>query len=334
MLKLVRVALTAAILVALGVRLRRRARRPSPVPPSPAPRPVEVRGKTGMWLAWVVIAAVVAVVLAVALIPAQGRNRAEGTDQEQPGQTLTLNSHGQVLSAETPDGADATPPPAVATPSTAAATPSSAAVTPSPAEATPQVLAGPVTCTPVRRPVAIRPIDTSVKRQVIKEWRRIERWLRANAPTTYRTLGAPGRARTIAVAESQMGLDFPDDLRASLLRHNGGNDVLPGGLDLTIRQIRDTWRGQCRVDGEWWQAPRMIPFQSRWSGRWAVVDAASHNVSWDDDVADFGLDAAPTPVTFLLRTTADVLERGGDVAGWTPKVKRGVLQWKLEYLEN
>ncbi|MFI6907417.1 SMI1/KNR4 family protein [Nonomuraea sp. NPDC050394] len=324
MLKLVRVALTAAILVALGVRLRRRARRPSPVAP-PAPRPVEVRGKTGMWLAWVVIAAVVAVVLAVALIPAQGRDRAEETDREQPGPTLTLNTREQVLPAVTPAAAQATPFPAQATPSPARATPSAA-------EATPRALAGPATCTPARRPVAIRPIDAAVKRQVTREWRRIERWLKANAPTTYRTLGAPGRARTIAVAESQMGVDFPDDLRASLLRHNGGNDgVFAGGLDLTVRQIRDAWRGQCRVDGEWWQAPGKLPFQYRGEGRWGVVDAASHNVSWDDDVADFGLGAEPTPVTLLLRTTADVLERGGDVAGWTPKVKRGVLQWKLEY---
>ncbi|MFI9551313.1 hypothetical protein [Nonomuraea endophytica] len=310
MLKLVRVALTAAILVALGVRLRRRARRPSPVPPAPAPRPVEVRGKTGMWLAWVVIAAVVAVVLAVALVPAQGRDRAEGTDQEPPG-TLTLNSHGQVFSAAAPDGADATPPPA---------------------EATPQALAGPATCTPARRPVAIRPIDESVKRQVTREWRRIERWLRANAPTTYRTLGAPGRARTIAVAESQMGLDFPDDLRASLLRHNGGNnDVLSGGLDLTIRQIRDTWRGQCRVDGEWWQAPRMIPFQYRGEKRWGVVDAASGAVAWDDETTVAGVEEPPASFTLLLRTTADVLERGGGFSGWMPRVKDGVLQWVPEY---
>ncbi|MFI6531022.1 SMI1/KNR4 family protein [Nonomuraea sp. NPDC050547] len=325
MLKLVRVALTAAILVALGVRLRRRARRPSPAPP-PAPRPVEVREKTGMWLAWAVIAAVVAVVLAVALIPAQGRDRAEGTDQEEPGRALAPNSHEQGMPAATPAAAETTPSPAETTPSPAEATPSAG-------EATPQALAGPATCTPARRPVAVRPIDPAVKRQVTREWRRIERWLKANAPTTYRTLGGPGRARTIAVAESQMGVNFPDDLRASLLRHNGGNDVIAGGLDLTIRQIRDTWRGQCRVEGEWWQAPRMIPFQYRWSGRWAVVDAASHNVSWDDDVAGFGLDADPTPVTFLLRTTADVLERGGDVAGWTPKAERGVLQWELEYLE-
>ncbi|MEV4896880.1 SMI1/KNR4 family protein [Nonomuraea sp. NPDC055795] len=329
MLKLVRVALTAAILVALGVRLRRRARRPSPAPPA-APRPVEVREKTGMWLAWAVIAAVVAVVLAVALIPAQGRDRADGTDPEEPGRTLTLNSHGQVLSATTPDGAEATPPPAEAMPSTTVRTPSSAEATPSPA-ATPQALAGPTTCTPATRPVAIRPIDPAVKRQVTKEWHRIERWLKANAPTTYRTLGGPGRARTIAVAESQMGVNFPDDLRASLLRHNGGNDVIAGGIDLTIRQIRDTWRGQCRVEGEWWLAPRMIPFQYRGEKRWGVVDAVTGAVAWDDETTVAGVEEPPASFTLLLRTTADVLERGGGLSGWMPRVKGGVLQWVPEY---
>ncbi|MFD9941717.1 SMI1/KNR4 family protein [Nonomuraea sp. NPDC059023] len=309
MLKLVRVALTAAILVALGVRLRRRARRPSPVPP-PAPRPVEVREKTGMWLAWAVIAAVVAVTLAVALTPDYDREQAE--------LTLALNAHEQARPAGTPPGPETTP--------------SLAEATPSPAEATPQALAGPATCTPARRPVAVRPIDAAVKRQVTREWRRIERWLKANAPTTYRTLGGPGRARTIAVAESQMGVDFPDDLRASLLRHNGGNnDVLSGGLDLTIRQIRDTWRGRCLVDGEWWQAPRMIPFQYRGEKRWGVVDAASGAVAWDDETTVAGVEEPPASFTLLLRTTADVLERGGGLSGWMPRVKAGVLQWVPEF---
>jgi cell wall assembly regulator SMI1 len=56
---------------------------------------------------------------------------------------------------------------------------------------------------------------------VNRQWRRIEAWLKTNAPRSHRTLGKPGKAETIAAAEARMGLPFPDDLRASLLRHDG-----------------------------------------------------------------------------------------------------------------
>ncbi|MFI6295528.1 SMI1/KNR4 family protein [Nonomuraea sp. NPDC050790] len=312
MLKLVRVALTAAILIALGVRLRRRARRPSPVPP-PAPAVVEARGRTGMLLAWAAILGIVALVLVIALVPARGSTEDEPPEGEWP----------------TPSSIQPTPTPIHPTPTPMNATPSSTtAMSPTDVEATPQALGVQTTCTPARRPVTIRPIDPAVRRQVTGDWRRIERWLRKNAPVTYRTLGDPGRARTIAVAESQMGVDFPDDLRASLLRHNGRNDgVFAGGLDLTIRQIRDTWRGQCRVDGQWWQAPGKIPFQYRGEARWAVVDAESGQVGWNDGPAEAGV----ASFTLLLRTTADALERGGGLSGWMPRVKDGVLQWVPEH---
>ena len=93
-------------------------------------------------------------------------------------------------------------------------------------------------------------------RAVNRQWRRIETWLKANAPKSYSTLGKPGRARTIAVAEAQMGLRFPDDLRASLLRHDGAVSAKDawafgflGNWNQGVRGIRDTWRGRARSMG-------------------------------------------------------------------------------------
>ncbi|MGW4798077.1 SMI1/KNR4 family protein [Nonomuraea sp. NPDC004297] len=307
MLKLVRFALTTAILTAIAVRLRRRARTPGrpPVPPAPAPA---ARG-AGMGLVWAGIAMIVALVLTAALLP----GRASEDTPEPPDGPGRARAARQEIPQST-----ATP---ISTPTlTLTSTQAPAAVPDS-------------RCSPEPRPVTVRPVDPKVRRAVNRQWRRVERWLKANAPRTYRTLGAPGRARTIAIAESQMGVDFPDDLRASLLRHNGsrGPDAFgfgfwPGGAaNLGTRDIRDAWRASC--SGERTGAERLIPFlrQAR-PGAYAVVDSAGGAVGWDDQ------DSATAPGAesyyALMRTVADALERGAPVGDRRPAVERGVLRWQ------
>ncbi|TYB61064.1 hypothetical protein FXF51_29940 [Nonomuraea sp. PA05] len=316
MLKLVRLALTAAILTAIAVRLRRRARMPAkrPVPQSPAPA---VR-RTRMGLTWVAIAAIVVVTLTAALVPGStGRATPEPTGSP----PMTQDEERRVsLEAQT----------AVQQP------------LPTPAE-----IPDPH-CSPAPRPVTVRPIDPVVRRAVNRQWVRIERWLKANAPRTYRTLGAPGKARTIAVAEAQMGVDFPDDLRASLLRHNGASGFgfgfwFDGAINQSIREIRDTWRWLCswqRTDLgpdpgiEYWNG-RMIPFlyyleRNSDSAEYAVVDSAGGAVGWDDTIG--GMAPRVSSYYTLMRAVADALERGTPVEGWRPAVERGVLRWEnVEY---
>ncbi|MEW9548834.1 SMI1/KNR4 family protein [Nonomuraea sp. NPDC050783] len=304
MLKLVRMALTAAVLTAIAIRLRRRARLPAR-PAAPA-RPARPARNARMGVVWAGIAAIVAVVLAIALVPRQ-----------------TV-------------GAAAAPAPGPAAP----ATPPTVGWTPPPPVPDPN-------CSPAPRPVAVRPIDPKVRRAVNVQWRRIERWLRANAPRTYRTLAGPGRAGTIAVAESQMGVDFPDDLRASLLRHNGsrGPSVFgfwfDGAAALSIRQIRDTWRDYCEWNDtdlgddpatEYWNG-RMIPFlyfygRDSEDMEYAVVDSAGGAVGWDDTIGGM---APRLPSTYaLLRVVADTLQRRTHLDGRRPVVVRGELRWKLD----
>lgn len=52
-------------------------------------------------------------------------------------------------------------------------------------------------------------------------WTRIDAWLREHAPRTFATLRPPAGDAEIAAAQEQLGVTFPPDLVASLLRHNG-----------------------------------------------------------------------------------------------------------------
>ncbi|MER5967756.1 SMI1/KNR4 family protein [Streptomyces sp. NPDC002057] len=55
-------------------------------------------------------------------------------------------------------------------------------------------------------------------------WNRIDAWLREHAPRTFATLRPPAENEEIAAAQEELGVVFPPDLVASLLRHNGAVD--------------------------------------------------------------------------------------------------------------
>ncbi|MER7914482.1 SMI1/KNR4 family protein [Streptomyces sp. NPDC096068] len=56
---------------------------------------------------------------------------------------------------------------------------------------------------------------------VQESWTRIDAWLREHAPRTFATLRPPAGAGEIAAAQEKLGVVFPPDLVASLLRHDG-----------------------------------------------------------------------------------------------------------------
>ncbi|MEV0975002.1 SMI1/KNR4 family protein [Microtetraspora glauca] len=200
-------------------------------------------------------------------------------------------------------------------------------------------------CTPTVGRPRVLPVRPGVTRAVNRQWRRIEKWLRANAPETYRALRRPARARTIAVAEAQMGLRFPDDLRASLLRHNGSGDIGgTGGLELYlygmygVKEIRDTWRDLCRQEGtdytadpraEWWSG-RMIPVGDDQNGEYLLVDSVRRDVAgtFVENGGTFAEGGDWSSYYALLRATADALEVGMPLKGWlVPQVTDGTLVW-------
>ncbi|WP_069170361.1 SMI1/KNR4 family protein [Streptomyces griseus] len=52
-------------------------------------------------------------------------------------------------------------------------------------------------------------------------WTRIDAWLREHAPRTFATLRPPAGDDEIAAAQEELGVTFPPELVASLLRHDG-----------------------------------------------------------------------------------------------------------------
>ncbi|MFF2520763.1 SMI1/KNR4 family protein [Streptomyces liangshanensis] len=56
---------------------------------------------------------------------------------------------------------------------------------------------------------------------VERSWARIESWLAHHAPHTHGLLRPPALPEDIEAAELRLGVTFPSDLRASLLRHDG-----------------------------------------------------------------------------------------------------------------
>ncbi|MFF5204802.1 SMI1/KNR4 family protein [Streptosporangium sp. NPDC000396] len=201
-------------------------------------------------------------------------------------------------------------------------------------------------CAPAAGAPVVRRVNPRVVRAVNRQWARIERWLRTNAPASYRTLAKPARARTIAIAEAQMGLMFPDALRASLLRHNGAvsaGRTWPFGFlgqeNMGVREIRDTWRTMCGIDAEdvsdprseWWDG-RMIPFASDGSGNNLVIDSVRRDVGETDHEGQMNFEFGEAPIRSyyaLLKGTADALETGGLVGHWKPQVVEGELDWDV-----
>ncbi|GIH99592.1 SMI1/KNR4 family protein [Planobispora takensis] len=207
-------------------------------------------------------------------------------------------------------------------------------------------------CRPGTGAPRVRPISPEVTRAVNRQWRRIETWLRANAPRSHRTLGRPGSAEAIAEAEAGMGLRFPDALRASLLRHDGSVSAgdawefgFVGEVNLSTRQIHRTWRSLCEIDAddmvdgeysdprsEWWDG-RMIPFSANGMGDHLVIDSAERDVGNTDHEGSIGFESVAglrfRSYYALLKATADSLETGGALGYLKPEAVAGELEWEI-----
>ncbi|MEU0565127.1 SMI1/KNR4 family protein [Nonomuraea sp. NPDC005983] len=206
-------------------------------------------------------------------------------------------------------------------------------------------------CRPKTADPRVRTLNAKVTRAVDRQWQRIEAWLKTNAPRSYRTLGKPGKAETIAAAEAQMGVRFPDDLRASLLRHDGAvmmKDTWGFGFlgheNLSVLRIRDTWRSLCEIDAEdeggvefsdprteWWDG-RMLPIGANGMGDHLVIDSVKRDVGYTDHEGSMSFTPGGGRIRSyyaLLKATADAMENGGSVGYWKPQAVAGELDWKV-----
>ncbi|MEU4699774.1 SMI1/KNR4 family protein [Nonomuraea dietziae] len=205
-------------------------------------------------------------------------------------------------------------------------------------------------CRPENATPRVRKLNAKVARAVDRQWRRIEAWLKTNAPRSHRTLGKPGEPEVIAAAEAEMGSLFPDDLRASLLRHDGvvhlddvGAFGFLGNSNASVREIRDTWRRLCLIDDEddgtqglteprteWWDG-RMLPFGSDELGNHLVVDSVRRDVGGTDHEGITSFTPGGVRIRSyyaLMKATADAMEDGGTIGYWKPEAVAGALRWK------
>lgn len=206
-------------------------------------------------------------------------------------------------------------------------------------------------CLPKQATARVRKIDAKVTRAVNRQWRRIESWLKRHAPRSHRTLGKPGKAADIAAAEAEMGLRFPDDLRASLLRHDGSiylDDTWAfgflGNSNASVAEILDNWRGLCEIDGdndgdggdadarmEWWDG-RMLAVGADGMGDHLVVDSVQRDVGTTDHEGSMSFRPGGVRIRSfhaLLKATADAMEHGTSIGYWKPRAVAGEVEWDI-----
>ncbi|WP_327044980.1 hypothetical protein OG320_25015 [Microbispora sp. NBC_01189] len=177
---------------------------------------------------------------------------------------------------------------------------------------------------------SVRPVSRRVSAGVNRQWRRIERWLRAHAPRTYASLNGPATPRLVARAEARIGTRLPDSLRASLLRHDGSRGgasirLPPFHLMMSTSQMVSAWPEACGVGG--------IPVAfaddsdiSDDSGDYLVTDAATGGVGEASPDLPY-YEADWSSYYALLKATADALSRAAEVDGFRPVVRGGALDW-------
>lgn len=183
--------------------------------------------------------------------------------------------------------------------------------------------------------------DADVSARVGAAWTRIETWLAANAPESFRSLGPPATSAVVDMAQLRMSVAFPPDLAASLMRHDGtgraASVLAPGFSLMNVMSIVERRVILCQIasgnpdlSGYWW-AEGFVPFAEDWGGGHLIVDQRPGNHGrvgefFDEDGVSFA--GQPASVLELLELTATSLETGrpgiGDVR---PVVENGYLLW-------
>ncbi len=176
--------------------------------------------------------------------------------------------------------------------------------------------------------------------QVNGAWQRIEAWLAVRAPLTHASLRAGADPAVVEDAQRRLSLSFPDDLVASLLRHDGCERTR-SAFTLTARfrpaAVAEIVKGhmgteEVLAESEGYWDRHLLMFADTNTDWWLVVDcepgsnhgrvgtwSGGEGVSWDGQ----------TSIGGLLADVADALEEGSSLGGWAPVAFGGELDWKL-----
>ncbi len=148
-------------------------------------------------------------------------------------------------------------------------------------------------------------------------WERIEAWLAVNAPAVAAGLNPPASPEAVAETERFLDVQFPDDLRASYLRHDGQQPNSPWMLEgwewLSLDRIRDEWKVwkdlldggdfagiENSADGrgvqkDWWN-PAWIPLTYSGSGDHHCLDLAPGRRGLSGQIIEMWHDEGSRPV--------------------------------------
>ena len=106
---------------------------------------------------------------------------------------------------------------------------------------------------PRLKPRAHRPINPKVAAAVRAAWGRIDRWLASHAPPLAGRPGKPATQAAIARAEAAMGVELPDDVRASYMIHDGLDifGLFTYGIYIPLEEVlraHEFWRDSLEED--------------------------------------------------------------------------------------
>lgn len=115
-------------------------------------------------------------------------------------------------------------------------------------------LFGPKLIKPPALPADAQPID--------RAWARLEAWLSAAAPKKSKKLEPPAQPAELDALEQEVGAPLPDELRRSLLRHDGLPklpDFFPGSYTLcSVKQMRAALADTREAARREWSAERAV----------------------------------------------------------------------------
>lgn len=178
-------------------------------------------------------------------------------------------------------------------------------------------------------------------------WDRIEAWLGAHAPQTLETLLPPADPAAVRATAERFGVAFPDDLIASLARHEGTRPNTPGRfslagdgfspletLELHNRSTRDALENLDRdmFDGRYWHR-QFVRFTDCSTADGLVVDCrpgpayGAIGSFFNGEGTTFGLWPG---FAEMLAALADALETGGVFRNRVPVAFGGLLTWESE----
>jgi cell wall assembly regulator SMI1/predicted DNA-binding WGR domain protein/uncharacterized protein YukE len=183
-----------------------------------------------------------------------------------------------------------------------------------------------------------RPIDRKTAASVAKAWKRIDAWLTENAPSLMANMGAGATLESIEKAEAALGMELPDDVRASYAIHDGSGRrfLFPSGYYLSLDEMVDRygkWKYLVEEDGGFDDEDsepkgpiqkvhyhlKWIPLTHDGGGDHTLIDLAPAEGGKVGQLIEFSHETGPDVVAApglaaYLSTIADRLESGAGPA--------------------